>query len=130
MAKPQVEDLFSKVSHSLSWPWEMWMSEECIDIHFVCLYIQIAYFNSVENWDKSLVVVQSPSRVQLFATPWATASRLTCPSPSPRVGPSLCPLNWRCYPTISFSVAPFSFCPQSFPASGSLPMSQRFTSGG
>ena len=73
MAKPQVEDLFSKVSHSLSWPWEMWMSEECIDIHFVCLYIQIAYFSSVENWDKPLVVVQSPSRVQLSATPWTAA---------------------------------------------------------
>ena len=72
MAKAQVEDLFSKVSHSLSWPWEMWMSEECIDIHFVYLYIQIAYFSSVENWDKP-VVVQSLSHVQLFATPWAIA---------------------------------------------------------
>ena len=35
-----------------------------------------------------------------------------------------------CYPTISFSVIPFSSCFQSFPASGSFPMGQFFTSGG
>ena len=34
------------------------------------------------------------------------------------------------HPTISSSVVPFSSCPQSFPASGSFPMSQLFTSGG
>ena len=39
-----------------------------------------------------------------------------------------CPLNWWCHPTISTSVVPFSFCPQSFPASGSFQMSQLFTS--
>ena len=38
-------------------------------------------------------------------------------------------VGW-CHPTISSSVIPFSFCPQSFPASGSFPMSQLFTSGG
>ena len=41
-----------------------------------------------------------------------------------------CPLSWWCHPTISFSVALFSFCPQSFPASESFLMSQLFTSGG
>ena len=41
-----------------------------------------------------------------------------------------CPLNQGCHPTISPSVAPFSSCPQSFPASGSFPMSWLFTSGG
>ena len=35
-----------------------------------------------------------------------------------------------CHPTISSSVVPFSSCPQSFPASGSFPMSQFFASGG
>ena len=40
-----------------------------------------------------------------------------------------CPLSWWCHPTISSSVIPFS-CLQSFPASGSFPMSQFFTSGG
>ena len=50
-----------------------------------------------------------------------------CPSPSPRIFPSLNPLNWWCHPTISSSVTLFS-CFQSFPASRSFPMSQLFTS--
>ena len=41
-----------------------------------------------------------------------------------------CPSSWWCHPTISSSVVPFSSCPQSFPASGSSPVSQLFTSGG
>ena len=40
-----------------------------------------------------------------------------------------CPLSWWCHPTISSSVNPFS-CLHSFPASGSFPISQLFTSGG
>ena len=39
------------------------------------------------------------------------------------------PLYWWCHPTISSSVAPFSSCPQSFPASGSFPKSWLFASG-
>ena len=53
-----------------------------------------------------------------------------CPSPSPRVCSNSCPLSQWCHPTISSSVAPFSSCLQYFPASGSLPMSWLFTSGG
>ena len=56
-------------------------------------------------------------------------ARLPCPSPSPRVYSNSCPLSWWCHPTISSSVVPFSSCLQSFPASGSFPMSQLFTSG-
>ena len=44
--------------------------------------------------------------------------------------PSSYPMNWWCHPTISSSVVPFSSCPQSFPASGSFPMSQLCKSGG
>ena len=40
------------------------------------------------------------------------------------------PLSCWCHPTISSSVTPFSFCPQSYPASGSFPMGQLFASGG
>ena len=57
-------------------------------------------------------------------------TRPLCPSPTPRVHPNPCPLSWWCHPTVSSSVIPFSSCPQSFPASGSLPMSKLFTSGG
>ena len=53
-----------------------------------------------------------------------------CPSPSPRVCPSSCPLNWCCHATILSSVTLFSFCLQFFSASGSFPMSWLFASGG
>ena len=56
-------------------------------------------------------------------------TRPPCPSTTPRVYPNSCPLSWWCHPTISSSVVPFSSCPQSFPASGSLPKSQLFASG-
>ena len=56
--------------------------------------------------------------------------RLACPSPSPRVCPSSCPLYRWCHPTILSSVTPFSSCPQSFAASGSFPIIQFFASGG
>ena len=56
-------------------------------------------------------------------------TRLPCPSPSPGAYSNSCPLSWWCHPTISSSVVPFSFCLQSFPASGSFPMSQLFASG-
>ena len=57
-------------------------------------------------------------------------ARPPCPSPTPRVHPNPCPLSRWYHPTISSSVVPFSSCPQSFPASGSFPMSQLFASGG
>ena len=56
-------------------------------------------------------------------------ARPPCPSPTPGVHPNACPLSRWCHPTISFSVVPFSSCPQSFPASGSFQMNQLFTLG-
>ena len=57
-------------------------------------------------------------------------ARPPCPLPTPGVYPNACPLSRWCHPTISSSVIPFSFCPQSFPAPGSFQMSQLFGSGG
>ena len=57
-------------------------------------------------------------------------ARPPCPSPTPRVYSNSCPLSQGCHPTLSSSVVPFSFCLQSFPASGSFPVTQFFTSGG
>ena len=48
----------------------------------------------------------------------------------PRVCSNSCPSNQWCHSTISSSVIPFASCLQSFPASGSFPMSQVFASGG
>ena len=69
-------------------------------------------------------VVYSLSCVWLFAAPWIAARQA---SPSPEVCPSSCPLHWWCHPAILSSDALF-FCPQSFLASGTFPISQLFTS--
>ena len=57
-------------------------------------------------------------------------ARVPCPSPTLGACSNSCPMSWWCHPTISSSLVPFSSCPQSFPAAGSFPMSQFFTSGG
>ena len=57
-------------------------------------------------------------------------SRPPCPLPTPGVYPNSCPLSQWCHPTISSSVIPSSSRLQSFPASGSFPMSQLFSLGG
>ena len=57
-------------------------------------------------------------------------TRLPCHSLSPKVCSNSCPLNQWCHLTISSSVVPFSSCLQSFPASGSFPMSQLSAWGG
>ena len=72
--------------------------------------------------------VQSLSRVRLFATPRSQHARPPCPSPTPGVYSNSCPSSWLCHPIISSSVVAFS-CLQSFPASGSFPVSQVFASG-
>ena len=63
------------------------------------------------------IVVQSPSHVRLFVTPW-TAARQASMSLT---------ISWH-LPKFISSDALFSFCPQSFPASGTFPMSHLFTS--
>ena len=56
-------------------------------------------------------------------------ARLPCPSPTPRACSNSCPSSRWCHPTIS-SCHPFSSSLQSFPASGSFPVSQFFASSG
>ena len=60
---------------------------------------------------------------------WTAAHQPPCPSPSPEICPSSRPLHQWCHPAISSSDAIFSFCPPSFLASGTFPMSLLFTSG-
>jgi len=57
-------------------------------------------------------------------------TRIPCPSPFSRAFSNSCPLSQWVHPTISSSVTPLSSCLQSFPASGSFPVSWLFTSGG
>ena len=74
--------------------------------------------------------VQSLSHVRLFGTTWIQHAKPPCPPPSPGVHSNSRPSSQWCHPATSSSVVPFSFCPQSFPASGSFKTSQLFASGG
>ena len=56
-------------------------------------------------------------------------ARIPCPSPTPGAYSNSCPLSWRCHPTISSSIDPFSSHLQSFQELGSFQMSQFFTTG-
>ena len=114
-----------------------------------CLYSILAIRNYVCQWNKyiflsscflklhCLVDTNVFSSVQFSRSVvsdslWPNEpqhARPPCPSPTSRVHPNPCPLSWWCHPTISSSVVPFSSCPQSFPASGSFPMSRLFASG-
>ena len=84
------------------------------------------------NWVAFLWSVQFSRSVMSYSlqTRGLQHTRPPCPSLTPGVYSNSCPLSRWCHPTISSFVVPFSSCPQSFPASLFLPMSQLFTSGG
>ena len=109
----------------------------------VCIYIYIhthiyiyLYTGRGTVWREVLLVIYEES-VQFSCSVVSDSlwphglqhARIPCPSPTPRAYSNSCPSSCWCHPTISSSVIPFS-CLQSFPASGSFPMSQFFTSGG
>ena len=89
-----------------------------------CLFCNSSNSNDRVLWGFELIflLLISPSVVPYSL--W-----LPCPSPSPGACSNSCPLSQWCHPTISFSVIHFS-CLQSFPASGSFPVSQLLASGG
>ena len=105
-----------------------WVSEE-ISFNFTDSHSVLFCFQSVDLYSL-FSSVQSLRHVQLFVTHGLQHARPPCLSPIPRACSNSCPLSQWCHPTISSSVIPFSFCLQSFPASGSFQMSQFFTSGG
>ena len=85
----------------------------------------LLYFSSIP----SVSSVQSLSHVRLFATPRTEAHQASLSFTISWVCANSCPLSWWCHPTILFSLASFSFCPQSFPTSGSFPRSHFLASG-
>ena len=102
---------FLSFSLSLSSIWSSYRYQEDI-----CLRLSLLFSHSVVSsslWPHGLV-----------------HTRLPCPSLSPRACSNSHPLSRWCHPTLSFSVTLFSSCPQSFPASGSFPLSLHFISGG
>ena len=94
---------------------------------FSCLFWSFL-LHWIQSAVLSFVIVQSLSRVWLWAHGLQQA-RLLCLLPSPGYCLNSCPSSQWCHPTNSTSVVPFSSCPQLFPASGSFPNSQFFTSG-
>ena len=73
---------------------------------------------------------ESDTTEQLNWTGLIQQVSLLCSPLSSRVCSNSCPLSQWCYLTFSSSDTHFSFCLQSFPASGSFPMIQPFESGG
>ena len=78
----------------------------------------------------SYVVVQLLSQVQLCVTPCTAACQASLSFSLSQSCSNPCPSSWRCHPTISSSVGPFSSCLPSFPALGSFQMSWLFASSG
>ena len=76
-----------------------------------------------------ILAVQSLTHVQLFVIPWTKHARLPCSSLSPGISSNSSPLSQWCFLSISSTAAHFSSWPQSFPASGSFPLGQLFSSG-
>ena len=74
------------------------------------------------------VVVQSPRCVWLFTTPWIAACQASLSLTISRSLPKFMFMHQWCHPAISSSDTLSSFCPQSFPASGTFPISHQFTS--
>ena len=77
-----------------------------------------------------MIIVLFCSVTQLCPTLWPMDCRLPCASPPPGVDSNPCLLSQWYHPTTSSSIAPFSSCLQSFPASEPFKMSQLFASGG
>ena len=114
----------------------------CVDL-LLCCWKRVFAMTSMFSWQNSVslcpvsLCTPRPSSVQFSCSVVSHSlrphelqhARPPCPSPTPGLHPNPCPLSRWCHPTISSSVIPFS-CPQSFPASGSFPMSQFFASGG
>ena len=93
----------------------------------LCIQLGVSFpFSSPFHFSSFLSSVQfSHSVVSDSLRPHESQhARPPCPSPTPGVHSDLRPSSQWCHPAISSSVVPFSSCPQSFPASGSFPMSQ------
>ena len=94
-----------------------------ISVQFSCSLTIIKYSSHQYQFSRSVVSDSLWPHGTQHARP-------PCPSSTPGVYSNSCPSSRWCHPTISSSVKPFSSHLQSFPASGSFPMSQFFASGG
>ena len=105
------------------------------DLPIYHLFLLIEWYRDIKDPISSLIWTQclSVQFSQLCLTLWPHGlqhTKLPCPSPTAEACSKSYPSSQWCHPTISSPVIPFSSCLQSFPASGSFPMNQFFTSGG
>ena len=102
------------------------------NLHLLCVLHWQVGSSHERPWEALsclLVVVFSPPVTSHSLRPHGLQdARPVCPSPSPEVCPSSCPLHQWYHPAISPFDALFSFCPQSFPASGTFPEGHLFAS--
>ena len=120
------------MEHTAMWPFFLWQGQQCPKYED-----SISLSPRVKNTSSKPIrfsSVQSLRRVWLFATPWITAHQASLSITNSLwhagVYSNSCPLSRWCHPTISSSVVRLSSRLQSFPASGSFPMSHFFASGG
>ena len=98
-----------------------------VDQHSLWLHMQTSL---IICYKCSMIIVLFCSVTPLCPTMWPMDCRLPCPSPPPGVDSNPCLLSQWYHPTTSSSIAPFSSCLQSFPASEPFKMSQLFASDG
>ena len=103
-----------------------------LKIGCICFTMMLCWFLLFDKVNQLSVSSVAQSCLQLVVTPWTAAhpDSLSITNSQSLLKLMLTPLSQWCPPTISSSVVPFSSWPQSFPASGSFPMSQFFASGG
>ena len=111
------------VSHKLLCPWDFPGKNTGVDCHFLLHLRHWLCLNDVR------IICGVTSVTQSLQPHGLQHARPPCPSPTPSVYSNSCPLSWWCHPTSSSSVIPFSSHLQTFPASGSFPVSQSFPSG-
>ena len=115
-----------------NWIWALWFLPRCSQPRSSCWVRSIMWCVVLTRlWLDSIIiiavfVVQLLSRIRIFGQ----HARVSCPLLSPGACSNTCLLSRWCHATISSSIIPFSSHLQSFPASGSFPVSQLFVSGG
>ena len=106
---------------------ERLMGGKNVELQCIVCSILLAPPGKASVNDTYLLLIFSHSGVTKTLRPHGLQhARLLCPSPFPKACSNLCPLRQWCHPAISSSVVPFSSCLQSFPVSGSFPMSRFF----
>ena len=114
-----------KKSYIIATQWKSWYRTMDHNVNIQLLPLKYLYNHKLIDYSSAQLSRSVASDSLRHLGPQHT--RPPCPSPSPGICPSSCPLHSWCHPAISFSDV-FSFCPQSFPALQTFPMSWLFTS--